>query len=259
MRRRAVRAADLLPPRAISSEDFDLICRTSKIPTERREEVREFLADAVAEFGEVMARARTLPSRQSDRRAIGGAINNLRRAENRLKQKMGPAGLRALRLSGREIGFAVSDAWLRTRFPNEFDAPTDVNQHPNHNPLRLRPRDTDWLSERETRLLDYRVDFVRRHGGTVITKLLHYHIAALEKGLRFIVDLPDGPEPLRQRAYMLAALAELWRRIGLRPTSGANSRFGSFCESVFDAIGWPTEGVNSALPDAINLWRTLYR
>jgi len=65
--------------------------------------------------------------------------------------------------------------------------------------------------------------------------------------------------PLDHRAYFLAALAELWHRFGGRPTSGLKSKFGAFCEAVFEAIGWPTEGVSSALPDAIKLWRGLCR
>jgi hypothetical protein len=57
---------------------------------------------------------------------------------------------------------------------------------------------------------------------------------------------------------MLAALAEFWHRLGRRHTSGMKSKFGDFCEAVFDAIGWPTEGVNAALAEAKNLWRTRY-
>ena len=96
-------------------------------------------------------------------------------------------------------------------------------------------------------------------GGAAIAKLLADVITALEDGHRLIVRLPDGRKPLTHRAYMLAALAQLWHRLGRRPTSGANSRFGVFCEAVFEAIGWPTEGVNSALPSAIKLSRRLYR
>jgi hypothetical protein len=258
MTRRVVRALNLKPPRPISSENFDLICRTSQIPTGQQEKVRDFLASAVAGFEELIARERRLPSRKSNRRAITRAINHLRRAEYLLKQKMGPAGLRALRLSGRQIAPAISDAWLHSRFPNDFEPPSQLYWRTGYNPLRPSLRDSDWLSESENRLLDYRVGFMERWGSLAIPKLLADQISGLENGRRLIVHLPGGRTPLRNRAYMLAALAELWGKIGRRPASG-NSQFGSFCEAVFEAIGWPTEGVKSALPDAIKLRRRLYR
>jgi hypothetical protein len=259
MTRRVVRAADLKPPRAITSENFDLICRISQIPREQQDGVRDFLAHAVAVFGEAIADERALPSRKDDREAIAAAIEDLRRAEYELKHIKGPAGRRALRLSGRQIARAVSDAWLQSRFPNEFEAPEKVYPPSGYNPFRPRLRDSEWQDEAENRSLDYRVDFMGRWGSTAIAKLLADVITALDAGRRFIVHLPDGRKPLTHRTYMLAALAQLWRNLGRRPTSGANSQFGAFCEVVFVAIGWPTEGVNSTLPNAIRLWRRLYR
>ena len=247
---------------------MELICRTSHIPTKQHDEVRDFLADAVAGFRRAIADERKLPSRKDDRLAITRAIDHLRRAEHLVKQIKGPAGRRALRVSGRQIAPVVSDAWLQRRFPNDFEAPSEVYRVAGYNPLRPSPRDpelhpslrdSDRLSEAENRSLDNRVDFMGRWGGTAIAKLLADEITALEDGRRSIVHLPGGRKPLTHRAYMLAALAELWRRLGRRPTSGANSQFGAFCENVFEAIGWPTEGANSALASAITLSRRLYR
>jgi hypothetical protein len=258
MTRKVIRAVDLEPPGPISNEDFELICRVFQIPKEQRDGVRDFLADAVAGFREVMGRERTLPSRKEDRLALTRAIDRLRQAENLLKQIKGPAGRRALRLAGRQIAPAVSNAWLQRRFPNDLEAPSETRPPADYSPLRPSLRDADWLREAENRLLDYRVDFMERRGGTAIAKLIADEITVLEEGRRLIVHLPDGRRPLTHRRYMLAALAHLWRRLGRRPTSGASS-FGAFCEVVFRAIGWPTKGVNSALPSAITLSRRLYR
>jgi hypothetical protein len=258
MTRRVVSALNLKSPRPIRYEDFELICRTSQIPAELQEQARDFLANAVTGFGELIARERPLRSRKGDRHAITKAINHLRRAEYLLKQEMGPAGLRALRLSGRQIAPALSDAWLRSRFPNDFEPPSELCRTMGSSPLRASQRDSDWRSEAENQLLDYRLGFMERWGNIAIPNLLADQIRGLENGRRFIVHLPDGRTPLRDRAYMLAALAELWRKIGRRPTSG-NSQFGSFCEAVFEAIGWLTEGVKSALSDAIKLRGRLYR
>jgi hypothetical protein len=247
MVQRVVRAADLEPPRQISRDDFDNICGTFKIRRQQQDEVRNLLSELVEGFGAAIVQDRSFP-------ALKNAIDHLRRAQIRLKEKKGPAGLRALKLAGRIVAEAISDAWLRKRFPNDFVEVSPAD----YDPLPLWPLATDFLSEMENRSLGNRIDFMSRHGGAAINKLLSDEIAALEKGLRFIIGLPDGRRPLRHRAYMLAALAEIWRRIGRQPKSG-NSQFGSFCEALFEAIGWPTEGVKSALPDAIRLWRSLYR
>jgi hypothetical protein len=254
MVRRVVRATDLEPPQQISGDDFDNICGTFKIRRPQQDEVRNFLSELVEGFGAAIVRDRSFPNRRQDRRALKSAINHLRWTQILLKQKKGPPGQRALNLAGRIVAAAISDAWLRKRFPNEFVEVSPAD----YDPLPLWPLATDFLSEMENRSLGNRIDFMSRHGGAAIDKLLSDEIAALEKGLRFIIALPDGRRPLRHRAYMLAALAEVWRRIGRRPTSG-NSQFGSFCEAVFEAIGWPTEGVKSALPDAIRLRAKLYR
>jgi hypothetical protein len=266
MTRNVVRADDLKPPRAVRGEDLELIYRTFHIPKKQHDEVRNFLADAVAGFWRAIEGQRQLPSRKDDRLAITRAIDHLRRAQHLVKQIKGPAGRGALRVSGRQIAPAVSDAWLRRHFPKDFEAPSEVYRvagyspwHPSVRDPRVHPspRDSDCLSEAENRSLDNRIDFMGRWGGTAIAKLLADEITALEGGRRSIVLLPDGRKPLTH-LYMLAALSELWCRLGRRPTSGANSHFGAFCEAVFGAIGWPTEGVNSALPDAIKLWRALY-
>ena len=99
---------------------------------------------------------------------------------------------------------------------------------------------------------------MEQRGGEALSALLGDITAALGDGLSTIVQLPDGRKPLKNREFMLAALAEGWRRLGRKPTSGIRSKFGEFCEAVFDAIGWPTEGVNAALADAKNRWKKLY-
>jgi hypothetical protein len=253
---RVVRAIHFKPPQPMSGSDFDLICSTFKIQRQHQNELRNFFADVVTVFRAAIADESSLPSRENDRVDIARAINLLREAQMLLKKKKGPAGLRAFELTGQQIAPALAGSWLQSHFPNEFKAPTEVNPPADYDPLRLR--DADWLSERENRSLDFRVDFVMRHGGATITKLLSDEIMALESGHRLIIRLPPGRHPLKHRIYLLSALAELWRRIGRPPTTGKNSEFGSFCEAVFETIGWPTDGVNSALWDAINLSRTLY-
>ena len=56
----------------------------------------------------------------------------------------------------------------------------------------------------------------------------------MEEAHRHIVQLLNGREPLEYRNYLMAALAELWWRLGKRPTSGMGSKFGAFCEAAFE-------------------------
>ena len=258
-RKKIVRAADLPEPGRVSDEDFDHICVTANIPIQQQSVVRAFLDECVAAFAGVVAAAETHPTRKSDRLAIERAVRDIRQAQHRLKRRPGPAGRLGLRAAGRGIGPIVAASWMRDRFPGDGAAPDPYFWPPEDRSIRqpsrspLRPTDVDELS------LGARIGFMERRAGEAIAALLGDIADALEVGRRTIVRLPDGRKPLEHRAYLLAALAELWHHLGRRPASGITSQFGAFCETVFDAIGWPAQGVNAALADAIRLWHRLYR
>ncbi len=259
MRRRVVRAADLKPPRQISDEDFDAICATSALPMNEQAMVRNLLDEVAVGFGEAISDRAKLPARQADRLAIERVVKDIRCAQRRLKRTPGPAGRLGLRVASGGIGPIVAASWMRTRFPSEDDAPAPFYWPPEDSAIRqpsrspYRPTDVDELS------LGARIGFMERHAGKAIEALLGDLAGELEAGRRAIVQLPDGRKPLEHRKYLLAALAEVWHRLGRQPTGGITSQFGAFCEAVFAAIAWPTDGVDAALPDAIKLWRQLYR
>ena len=69
MPRRVVKAGDLGPLRPIGNNDLTAICSVSKITTEQRGMVADFLAEVIAEFNGQIQRDRALPTRKpSDRR-----------------------------------------------------------------------------------------------------------------------------------------------------------------------------------------------
>jgi hypothetical protein len=103
----------------------------------------------------------------------------------------------------------------------------------------------------------HRVEFMEQHSGAAFVAVLRDLNEALLRGRAAILDVP-GRKKLKHRDYMLAALAELWHRLGRTPASG-DSSFAAFCEVVLASIGWPTSGTKSALPSAIKLWRLRYR
>jgi len=259
MSQSVVRTADLSPPRKIDNADFEAICGTFKIVESQHREAREFLDEIVTVFADAIAKQRALPGRRDDRLAIQRAVREIRSAADWLNRAKGTAARTGLRATGGRIGPLVSASWLRWRFPGDAHAP-DVYYWPQdarsgRSPARVpaRPVDVDDLS------LDQRIFFATHRNRELISAILAETAEALDNARQHIVEAPDGRKPLEYRKYLMAALAELWRRLGNRPTSGMRSKFGAFCESVFEAIGWPTEGVNAALSDAIATWRELYR
>jgi hypothetical protein len=258
MSRTVVRTADLSPPHKIDDADFEAICRTFEIVEGQRRKAREFLDEIVTVFADAIAKQRALPGRKDDRLAIQRAAREIRRAGDWLNRAKGPAARAGLRATGGRIGPLVSASWLRWRFPDDPDTPA-VHYWPQgdvsgRSPAKVPANavDVDDLS------LDQRIFFARRRGRELILAILAETAEALDVARRRIVEAPDGRKPLEFRTYLMAALAELWRHLGNRPTSSMRSKFGAFCESVFEAIGWPTEGVNAALPDAIATSRELY-
>jgi hypothetical protein len=259
MSRSVVRATALPPPRKIDDADFENLCRTFGIAEAQRQEAREFLDDCAAAFAEAIRRQRALPARKEDRLNIQRAVREIQSAARLLNQAKGPAAQSGLRVVGRRIGRLVSAPWLRRRFPDDRMAPRayywphedQFGRPPAGEPAH--PVDVEDLS------VDDRIYFATRRGRDLITVILAEIAQALDEARRHIVELPHGRMPLQYRNYLMAALAQLWRHLGRRPTSGTKSQFGAFCESAFDALGWPTEGVNAALPDAIATWRQLYR
>jgi hypothetical protein len=259
MTQKVVRAADLKPPLPISDDDFDALCTVHKIKPSDRAVARDFLREVVAAFAEAIQRERTLPTRKADRLAIERASADLRRAQRRLQRRTGPAGRVGSRVAGRGIASAISVSWMRRHFADDPAIPNAIywsaDDRSGRTPARVpaRPIDTDDLS------LDQRIGFMERRGADAIAALIGDIAGALEGAQRAIVHLPNGRKPLKHRAYLLAALAELWHRLGHRPTGGVNSQYGSFAETVLATIDWPTDGVNAAVPNAIKLWRHLYR
>lgn len=254
MVRSVVRAAALPLPRRIDNQSFANICHDFGISEDRRQEVREFLDECVTAFAKVISTQRGLPTRRDDRLNITPAAREIRNAARLLNLARGPAARSGLPVAGRRIGPLVAAPWLRWRFPNDPLVPD--TRYWDDSSARLLvsglPVDVEDLS------LDDRISFATRRSRDLITTILAELAQALDDSCRRIIDLPDGRKPLEMRTYLMAALAQLWQRLNKKPTPGRRSEFGQFCENVFSALGWPTDGVNAALPGAIAKWRELY-
>jgi hypothetical protein len=248
MTSKIITAGEFSLPRKIDDESFLHICHDFQIGKEERQEVREYLDNCVTEFGRMLSRHQGLPDRRGDRLNIERAERELKKAHRWLSAAKGPIARSGLRAAGRRTGRLVSASWMRWRFPTHPLAPTarywnDISARSD------RPLDIEDLS------LDDRVYFAANCSRDLILAILAEIAQALDDARRRIVELPGGRKPLELRSYLMANLAELWQLLGRRPTMGRNSQFGNFCESVLAGIGWPSDGVNAALPDAIATWR----
>src|SRR5262249_11954182 len=103
-----------------------------------------------------------------------------------------------------------------------------------------------------------RFQFVRQRPVETLGAALTEMGRGLSEALRAFDLQPrsrGGQEPLLYRLYVLVDLIDMWAEIGKEPSSGPTSGCTAFCESVVVAIGWPSEGLSSAMPDAMKHWR----
>jgi hypothetical protein len=67
----------------------------------------------------------------------------------------------------------------------------------------------------------------------------------LQRGAR------GGRKPLIFRHYLIVNLAKIWTGLERPASAGPKSDFVTFCVTVANLIGWPIEGLDSAIPDAL--------
>ena len=142
----------------------------------------------------------------------------------------------------------VTGQWLRMEFPSH-----DVPQpHDLPEPRGVRSR---YQYDIEDLSMNERVGFVSDHGLETTNAVL----GAIEKSLKTALDrfafLPGakgGRRRLEFRHYFLVNVVEIWRSVGKPVKVAPGSLCVAFCESIVEAIGWPTEGIAAAVRDAVD-------
>jgi hypothetical protein len=258
---RATRVRDIRVPKPLNDEDFEAICKTFKIGKTFTEELRQFLFSFVDAFADLIQSRRLSPDLPTDREALRKALGAIRAARKNTPKKIGPGGRQGLRAIGRSIGPALSPRWLREQFPGDGFAPQPQVLFEHHLvsqggripvPAMTRRCDVEGMS------VEPQVLCVSVHPLETTRALLNLLELGLTQALEQMLHLPrarGGRPQLDHQKYGLANLAAAWHKLGRRPTSGPNSQFLAFSEAIFAAIGWPTSGLASAIPDAIKLWK----
>jgi hypothetical protein len=267
-RRGRLRVADIPVPKKVSKEDFIEICGTFRISASHQQLVRTTLDNLVEDLKDWMNRERSQSHRRADRNRLNKAVSSIKSAIA-LIQKLGPSGRLALKAMSQPLAPMLSAQWINLSFPDDDYAPQRSAPPPQAIGSRLvRPRagrmgpqtirmgsssDGFFIEEHS---LESRFEFVSRRAMKATTAALMTIELGLEKTLRSLDLQPGswgGRKRLIYRHSLLIKLAEMWDQVGKKVSSG--TEFAAFCESVARSIGWPTDGINSAIPDAIRDWR----
>jgi len=261
-------ASSLPIPRPACDAGLEELFLVHRIPSEYWPMAKAFLDELVAVFAGEIRRERSEPALRADRQTLHKAQRAVEQALALIGGPLGPAARRSLRAAGLRLGPMVSAEWLRERFPDDEYVPLQHALPINRQGDRFRYPALARLPRNDTRLdveqfsYEARVNFVQARPAETMRALLKSIQAALQAAQDGFLLLPGargGQRPLLQRRYVLANLAELWHRIGRSPSSGPASDFLAFCEGFCTLIGWPDEGLETAVADALVAWRDLHQ
>jgi hypothetical protein len=253
-----VRAQSVGPPRPISDCDFQEICGTFRIPLQHRTSLRSRLDTLIEVFATDIKQTGSQPGRKKDREAVGKALSYLRKASTEFRAPRGPTAQMALREIAPSIGLMLSAGWLRQHFPANplVPRPKEPPQPRNSPRRRTEQYDIEDLSLYE------RCGFVADHPiQTVVAILsdLEYGLRVAAQAFPLLPGAKGGRKRHDYRHYFLINLAVVWSKLGRRVLAGPRSEFTEFCEAAAASVGWPTEGLASAVPKAVKHWRHLHQ
>lgn len=255
-----LRNEDFPGPKRIEDEDWETICKTARIPRGDRERLRMRVNELVDALEKWMSRDRRLPDRKSDRDQVKEIFSHINAAAAQT-DKLGPSGQLALKAISPFLASMLAAQWMNESFPDDDYTPQRSSVPESSglcDPLRTSIRAPTYFIEEHSR--EARFQFVRQRPVKTVGAVLKEIGRGLSEALRTLDLQPrsrGGQEPLQYRHYALVNLIDMWAEIGKEPSSGPNSDCTAFCEGVADAIGWPTEGLSSAMPGAIKDWHYL--
>jgi hypothetical protein len=229
--KKRLRAADFKKPEKIENYDFIEICKTYRIqPTE---DLKKWFDDLVIGIAEgIDERGQKHQDRADDRERIRETLRHIKAAVADIT-RLGPSGrnvLKPLRIEGR------------------YEAPVGTIPLPDmvrsHRQALLR---------RSSRTYTVPATFELVVGDALkeIERELIWALQVLDRqhGAR------GGPKTIIYREWLIINLAVKWRKLGRKTSTGPKSDFVSFCEWVAAVMGWPTNGMNSAIEN-VAAWLT---
>src|SRR5262249_19709179 len=242
-------------------DEWETICKIAGISSGDREPLRRRLNDLIDALATWMSIDRTRPDRKSDRERVKEILSHIKTAATQT-DKLGPAGHLAFKAISPFVASMLAAEWMNESFPDDDytpqRSPVPEGTSGLRPPLRTSIRAPKYFIEEHSHEARYR--FVRKNP----VKTVRATLKKIEEGLGKVLRAFDlqprsrgGQEPLLYRHFAIINLIQMWDEIGKEPSSGPGSACTSFCESVVATMEWPSEGLSSAMPDAINHWRHL--
>jgi hypothetical protein len=253
-KQKVLRVDELQVPKKLENDDFDLISQNCNIPQPARSDLKECLASLVQEFDRWMKEDRLKPHRSSDRDHLNDALSRIGEIINDISN-VGPLGRLAMEDVSAAVAPMLSARWMNAKFPDDDYAPrkspVPLAASGERTASRTQLRGPEYFIEEYS--LEARMQFVSRRSVKVTAAALETIKKGLEAAIRSIDRQPGsrgGRKRIIYRHFLLINLAQVWSDLGKQVASG-DSDFTTFCESVAEAIGWPTEGIKSAIPKAV--------
>ena len=193
------------------------------------------------------------PDLKSDREKVKDAVVHVNKAAA-IVDRLGPSGRLALKAISPVLAPMLTAQWINESFPDDDYTPRKTSV-PEESRLRAPLRAPRYFIEEHSR--EARYQFVRHRPGKTLGVALKQIAAGLHEVQRAFDHQPrsrGGQPPLIYRHYAICTLIAMWIEIGREPLSTPKSDFAAFCEAVAGYIGWPSEGMSSAIPDAMQHW-----
>ena len=175
-------------------------------------------------------------------------------------EQLGSFGRQALKSTAGYLGPMLSAEWISEQFPDDDWKPIKsrictsalrLGRPPTHEPARggveyfieelSRPMRRQFVQVRPQKTMKAILSEINRGIGV--------SAVSLNVGL-------GGREPLTGRHDFIINLIDVWNFLEMPISGGPKAALVDFCERVFESVGWPLNGLDDAVQEAIKHWRS---
>ena len=215
-----------------------------KYQSKSRGNLKVLLDELVKFFADWMMKDKQGQSKRSNARRLKTALKKIKEAAEQI-DGLDPSGRLALEAIAPFVSEILAARWVRETFANAPFSPARSRLTSRTEHLRAEPN------------LGQLYEFVRHRPLETMSALIRQTLKALDAAriaARSSKGRQRGTKAPDYRHFLIINLAEIACSHGLKVSTGLKSDFVTFCEVVAQSIGWPTDGMSSAIPDAVTDW-----